>query len=579
MTTDLMTVFRVILPEMSSTSQKIPAVTIVKPRLITVGRGKAPLVQTERRPGPSHHVGAFSVPEARSAQHHGAGSTSAQAPTVVRGVNLLGRSNEDSQLGLRRPKHVRQEPNVLNYQSNNIQTEEVHHQSTLSYGLKDRMTERSKMADIDRNDQKEKMKEELAKVKEDFLMKKVEKLQKEKDFEIKRLNTELEISHKLFDIQANMTAKKGNVLADVSPEVSSPPPPAVNNFQFPYRPLYLPPDLAAPPPFRRFSVPQPVAPPDYRQSSQPAPRGDLATSRLAPPVPSLFDHPLSSGASTGRPSQGEEVEPVSAVSYYSDDDQGVNRLLSDMALVCQQEEILKQIEENNRKKKLAETQSLKLIQQMSMEENLNPASTSSSSNMTNHQASYFKSFNHTRSDPQVKEDSWTKVAKNVRGPPASQKQERARKEQKEMKEMKERQWEEWRQEMREKEEKARKNILQSHLDSQKLRMVKEGSSSGVLRGPSKSPEMTSAISGAPVQGLTLGDLVPAERRPKAALRQKRSQRQTELSEFEAERRRAERQVKQRIEAQVSFFFNKINIIHYVRTLKKRVLFSRPFFKL
>ena len=71
-----------------------------------MGRGRVPLDQSERRPGPSQHVGAVPVPEARSAHHQGSGSTSADSPTVVRGVDLLGRRNEDSLLGLRRPKLV-----------------------------------------------------------------------------------------------------------------------------------------------------------------------------------------------------------------------------------------------------------------------------------------------------------------------------------------------------------------------------------------------------------------------------------------------------------------------------------------
>ena len=106
---------------------------------------------------------------------------------------------------------------------------------------------------------------------------------------------------------------------------------------------------------------------------------------------------------------------------------------------------------------------------------------------------------------------------------------------------------------KDKEEKERANILQSHLDSQKVRMIKESPSSEVVRGSSKSPAVTSGTSVAPVQALTLGDIVPNGRRHKAAPRQsigQRSQRQTEVSEFEAERRKAAIEVKKRIAAQV-----------------------------
>ena len=116
-----------------------------------------------------------------------------------------------------------------------------------------------------------------------------------------------------------------------------------------------------------------------------------------------------------------------------------------------------------------------------------------------------------------------------------------------------RQWEEWRRETLEKEEAERANILQSHLDSQKVRMIKEGSME--VGGSRKSPAVTSATSAAsvaPVQAMTLGDIVPSGTvRQKAALRQKITQRmQTEVSEFEAERRKAANKVKKRIEAQV-----------------------------
>ena len=65
---------------MSGISKKIPSgPTIVKPRLITVGRGKAlPRVESQPRPGPAHHVGAVA----------------------------------QSSSGLRRPKLVRQEPSA-----------------------------------------------------------------------------------------------------------------------------------------------------------------------------------------------------------------------------------------------------------------------------------------------------------------------------------------------------------------------------------------------------------------------------------------------------------------------------------
>ena len=138
---------------------------------------------------------------------------------------------------------------------------------------------------------------------------------------------------------------------------------------------------------------------------------------------------------------------------------------------------------------------------------------------------------------------------------------------------------------REKEEKARGNMVQSHLDSQKLRMVPEGSSSKVVRGPSKSPAAVTSV--APIQGLTFGDLVPAGRRPKATRGQKitqRSLRQTEVSEFEAERRRAAIELKQRIEAQVSLLyqvfgkngFDPNTFFCDAGSFEKWFLFSRPF---
>ena len=200
---------------MSSTSKKAGAVPTVKPRLITVGRGKAPLVQTVPRPGPSNHAGGFPVPESSSAQQYGAVPKSVPA-------NILARSEEDPKLGLRRPKLVRQEPSVLNYQSNNILTEENHH-ITRHNGLKEQIapdssllmggTEREKKQEI------ENMKEELAVFKEEsganlnFLKKQIEKLEKEneKDLVIKRLKNELFINQKLLEIQANIIAKKENV--------------------------------------------------------------------------------------------------------------------------------------------------------------------------------------------------------------------------------------------------------------------------------------------------------------------------------------------------------------------------------
>merc|ERR1719219_462078 len=83
-------------------------------------------------------------------------------------------------------------------------------------------------------------------------------------------------------------------------------------------------------------------------------------------------------------------------------------------------------------------------------------------------------------------------------------------------------------------------------------MIKEGSME--VGGSRKSPAVTSATSAAsvaPVQAMTLGDIVPSGTvRQKAALRQKITQRmQTEVSEFEAERRKAANKVKKRIEAQ------------------------------
>ena len=148
-----------------------------------------------------------------------------------------------------------------------------------------------------------------------------------------------------------------------------------------------------------------------------------------------------------------------------EDDQDYN----DVAFIKEQEEILKQIEEQNMKKKLEETRSLKLIQKLSLDGEL------ASSN-----SSY---------------DSFYLL---------DQVEERQR-------------------------DRERGNILQSQLDSQNLRMIKEGSSSEV-GGSSQSLEVTSVASEAP------------ERRPKT---------QRKVSEFEAERRRAVFELKQRIKAQVS----------------------------
>ena len=257
------------------------------------------------------------------------------------------------------------------------------------------------------------------------------------------------------------------------------------------------------------------------------------------------------------------MESGSAVSYYSfdrcsggdDDDQGVDvdGLVYNASFIKQQEEIFKQLEDQKRKNKLAETRSLELIQQLSIEEdlNLNRATSSDSSVRTNHLTSYWES-----SDPflPVRNESWTKVARNVGRPPAGQRQEKARKEQKEVEEDRERErkgkWEEWRREMREKEERERENIVKSHRDSQKLKVIKGGS-------VSQSPAVTSVSSVAPVQALTLGEIVPTGRRHQAALGQKitqRSRRHTEVSESDAERKRAALEVKRRIAAQVSLLF-------------------------
>ena len=138
---------------------------------------------------------------------------------------------------------------------------------------------------------------------------------------------------------------------------------------------------------------------------------------------------------------------------------------------------------------------------------------------------------------EVVEDSWTKVARSVGRQPGGRKQEMVRKKQAEVEESQrefEVKMEEWRREMGEKEERERKNILLSHLDSQKLRMIRKDSNSNVVGGggPSRSP--------AP---LTLGDILPTERR------------QRKVSDFEAERRRAVLELKQRIKDQVHSTFN------------------------
>ena len=278
---------------MSGISKKIPSgPTIVKPRLITVGRGRAlPRVESQPRPGPAHHAGPVS----------------------------------QSSSGLRRPKLVRQEPSAPD-------------SSSISMKEKNKM----RLADIDRNgvagpstvqqgDQLEKMKERLAVFKEDnganleILKKQIEMLQKEndKDIEIKRLNNDNNLPDK---------AKEGSVLH----EVSSPSldqnsrPPLGRFFQFPERPQ---------------SSPQYSPPPVYFQN---LPGGF----HQAASVPQTV-------SSAGQPSQGETD---SAVNLNKDDLD-----CYDAAFIEGQEEILKQIEQQNMKKKLEETRSLKLIQKLSLD--------------------------------------------------------------------------------------------------------------------------------------------------------------------------------------------------------------------
>ena len=566
---------------MSSTSKMVTAVPVVKPRLITVGRGRAPLnVQTESRPGAGQGT---SVPQFRLRPV----PDSVQVRTVGRDCDLLASGDDDSQLGLRRPKIVQQEPSQVVNQFNNNLTEENHQQS--SGQNSSLLKNKRKMgvavigrtgaggAPLEQQDQLEKMKEELAVFKEEsganleLLKKQVEKLQEDndKDVEITRLKTELEISKKLLDIQANIRAKKESVLAEVSP------PPPGNVFQFPDRPQYFPPGYDAPPPVRGAFVPQPVSPPppppppvcsqavrnglgifapgsqSSQQAAPPQPPPGLDNAQLARP---LFDQPLGG--------EEREREGGSALSYFSsnqcDEDRGVevDGVVYNVSFIVEQEKIMKQLVEKNRRKQVEETQSLELIQQLSIEEEPIGANSSGPFNRTNHQnpTSNCESFNHKTSKEM--NDSWTKVAKTVRRPLGTPGQEKTRMEKQEVEEQRRqrtRQYEEWRRELKDKEEKERANILQSHLDSQKVRMIKESPSSEVVRGSNKSPAVTSGTSVAPVQALTLGDIVPNGRRHKAAPRQsigQRSQRQTEVSEFEAERRKAAIEVKKRIAAQV-----------------------------
>ena len=230
----------------------------------------------------------------------------------------------------------------------------------------------------------------------------------------------------------------------------------------------------------------------------------------------------------------------------------VDGMVVGISFYKEQEELLKQIEEKNRKKEMEETRSLKLIQQLSIEEDFRRATSSGSSNRTNHQSSASSCTSSSLLNPQEMNGSWTKVAKTVRFPSGTPNQEKARKEQKEVEE-RERQREDWRREMREKEERERANIVRSHLDGQKVRMI-------------KSPAVTSATSVAPVQALRLGDIAPSSgRRQKAAPGQKitpRSQRQAEVSEFEAERRKAATEMKRRIDDQVILMYSNMNALFF-----------------
>ena len=505
---------------MSGISEKMRAVPIVKPRLITVGRGRAlPRVQTETQAGAAHHVGAVS--QARPGHLPGSLPQSDQA---VRDADLPGRRKEDSQPGLRRPKFVRQEPSGPDFSSGKEKNkmEEADMEKTRGAGI----------ATVQHGDQFEQMKEKLSAFKEEsganleLLKKQIKKLQDEndKDLEIKRLNNELIISQKLLDIEANMKAKKGN---NVSPELSPASlyrtrrPPPGNFFQFPDCPPCSPQYPPPPPPPGYLQYLSGGFLPSVGQSSQRAAAGPLYDSV-----------PLTSAGSAGQPSRGEEM------GYYSSNrpsggcgSDGPD--YNDESLIKEQEEILKQIEEQNKRNKMEETRTLKLIQKMSLEGEL------TSSGSSRNQPDSASSYDAFTPPTQVVEDSWTKVARSVGRQPGGRKQEMVRKKQAEVEESQrefEVKMEEWRREMGEKEERERKNILLSHLDSQKLRMIRKDSNSNVVGegegGPSRSP--------AP---LTLGDILPTERR------------QRKVSDFEAERRKAVLELKQRIKDQVHSTFN------------------------
>ena len=181
---------------MSSTSKK-------KPRLITVGRGRAaPRAQTEDEARPGAERSSLSesrpaVPSVKPGLIKEVGAAELQRGSCSREDFSPGK--EDNQL-----EEMKEELEMLKKVVGKLQKENDKVKEDFAVLEKENVKVKVKFA----------MFKEVIGANMDLLKKEVEKLQKEKDFEMKNLKTELAISKKMLDIEAN---QKGKVLPEVSP--------------------------------------------------------------------------------------------------------------------------------------------------------------------------------------------------------------------------------------------------------------------------------------------------------------------------------------------------------------------------
>jgi len=498
---------------MSSTSKKMPGV-VRSQRLITVSRGQATARSSvEARPGP----------QLRSILQPGTAGRGRLGPTL-----------SEPQVGLRRPNIGGQGVSVA-CKSSSVLTEH--------------------------DDELQKMKEEFK-----ALKKKIVSLEtdKEKDLEITRLKQELTISQKLLEIQANETkiTNLAKVLPTSEPEQTVKVSEEVGCNQGSYPSFQVNPRTGtlfeAPPLFPPSSglstARDPPSPLNYHHeevqvppqlpSLAPLPRPDLGFPQFPPPVPNseVFRFPAAPRL------EASPADGSSLISYYSggnsgtrlSDDTGVqvyrctgtddtgvdvDGLVYDCSVIQEQEKILKQIEEENRKKNLEETKSYELIQQLTLSESqLGPGSVSHWTQLEDYNPGTVGGDNH-----------WEKVTKTARPPPGNKEKEKLRREQEKVWE----EWEEWEERMRASEEKEKKKILKSHAESQKLRMIKEDFKTEV-QGANQSPASVT-----PTCEETPGRSVQKA----AAQRPRNNPRSQKSAEFEAVRKKAAAELRFRIEAE------------------------------